>query len=225
MPDSIVHRHGGNRITNLLGRAFGKLTVVKKDSSRSHAHSYWECVCECGNRKLVRGSHLITGDVRSCGCSSWAFRLPRVVTHGMSKHPLYAVWRSMVRRCCDPRRPEWASYGGRGIIVCDRWRGSFSNFYEDMGPSYQPNLSLDRIDNDGPYCKENCRWATSKQQQNNMRTNIRITFREQSHTVAEWAELVGLPRNAIYCRLRMGWTIDRALSEPLHRKCHTITCP
>jgi hypothetical protein len=134
----------------------------------------------------------------------------------MSKTPLYKRWLAMVGRCTLPNWAGYPAYGGRGIRVCDRWR-RFEAFAEDMGPSFNPRLSLDRIDVDGDYEPGNCRWATQKQQCRNTTVNRILTWHGQSHTVAEWSEIVGINRVTIGVRLHRGWPLDRVLGRPPKR--------
>ncbi len=107
----------------------------------------------------------------------------------------YGIWRGMIRRCRDPRNNAWAHYGGRGITVCDEWAESFGAFMRDVGPRPTPNHSLERVNNDGSYCKSNCRWATKIEQANNKRTSTRITIRCRTQTVAQWKREMGIPRS------------------------------
>lgn len=120
----------------------------------------------------------------------------------------------MLNRCYDERDAGYPNYGARGIVVCDRWRESFSNFLEDMGerPS---GMTLDRFDNDKPYSKENCRWATKRQQIRNRRITWRIEYQRQTKPVAEWAEIVGIDYYVLKDRLRKGWPVEKAMSQPV----------
>jgi len=118
----------------------------------------------------------------------------------------------MIQRTTNPRRSNYAYYGGRGIKVCERWR-TFENFYADMGPTYADGLTLDRIDPDGDYCPENCRWANPIKQSQNRRNCAAIEWRGRSLVAAEWDRVLGLNRNTVGARLRRGWSVERALTE------------
>jgi hypothetical protein len=130
----------------------------------------------------------------------------------MSKDPMFLSWCAMRRRCSNPADSAYPSYGGRGITVCDRWQ-VFENFLADMG--YRPaGMSLGRIDNDQGYCPENCRWESSRQQNNNKRNNRFIEAFGESATVPEWARRLGIPHTTIETRIARGWLPERALTQP-----------
>lgn len=135
------------------------------------------------------------------------------------KCPEYKVWASMKNRCYNPKdRRSWLPYGGRGITICERWRNSFAAFLADMGRRPSPQHQLDRIDNDGPYCPENCRWATRKEQANNRRNNHFITHDGVTLTLTQWAERTGIPYGTLKARLKAGWVEGDVVSRPLDRK-------
>lgn len=121
------------------------------------------------------------------------------------KHPLYSIWKNMKSRCYNPNRVAYKDYGGRGISVCDRWRHSFMSFYEDMLEGYEEGLSLDREDNDGNYCKENCRWINRAMQNRNQRKSLKLLYKGKYVTEAELSEITGIPRTTIQQRRRAGW--------------------
>lgn len=141
-----------------------------------------------------------------------------VVKHGYAirvkgKQPKeYTRWLNMMHRCYKPYCPEYANYGDRGIFVCERWH-KFSNFLQDMGEA-PPGRSLDRINNDGPYCPENCRWATSDEQHRNRRVTVFLEHEGISKTINEWSVKLGIKPITLYFRHRRGWSVDRILSQP-----------
>lgn len=155
----------------LPGEIFGRLTVVvkvrRKDGTKGDP--YYLCECECGEVSTVRGYSLIYGSTKSCGCLQ--AEIFQGETHGMSDSTEYGSWRHMKGRCHCKTDKDYERYGGRGIIVCDRWRYSFEKFYEDMGPKTNPQFSVERLDNDAGYFPYNCVWALPEQQLNNKSTN------------------------------------------------------
>lgn len=195
---------------DLTGRVFGMLTVVGYVGQDRQKMSLWLCQCACGASTVVRGPSLLrkTDPTKSCGCLSRA----AAKTHGATKTPEYGVWRNMYQRCTNPNNPQYRNYGGRGIRVCARWRESFDNFLADMGARPSPQHSIDRIDTNGNYTPENCRWATPVQQSNNKNDNRLITYQGQTHTLAEWSRLIGMSKKGLSWRLNNGWTVEDALS-------------
>lgn len=209
------------RLIDLTGKRFGRLTVIGR-ATRTGKNTYWLCRCDCGGQKNVSRSNLINGQVQSCGCLRVEKTVARHRKHGMSNTRLYSVWKAMLERCYEPKADRYPIYGGRGISVCDEWRKSFSAFYIwAQSNGYLEGLTIDRINVNGNYCPENCRWATRMEQQNNMRTNHLITFRGQTKTIAEWSREIGVDRHVLGSRIRNGWSIERALTEPVHTEKRT----
>jgi hypothetical protein len=182
---------------------YGRLEVI------GNAKGGWLCRCDCGTEKVIRTQALTSGATQSCGCYQDSVR-HRARSHGMTYEPIYRLWVSMVDRCTRPSVPNFAFYGARGITVCERWR-TFENFYADMG-NRPDGMSLDRRDNTRGYEPENCRWAALKVQSRNTRSNRLLTLNGKTATVAEWAELLGMPPQTIASRLRRGKSIEQALT-------------
>ena len=193
---------------NLAGMKFGKLKVIEFSYMGPKGHSYWLCQCECGNYKIVRGSHLKSGNVKTCGCVA-----PRK-THGMSGTRLYNIWENMFQRCYNKTDHAYERYGGRGISVCSEWKDFESFFKWSIDHGYSKSLSIDRKDNDGNYSPSNCRWATPKQQANNTRKNRLITFEGRTQTMIQWAREKGINQSTLSMRInKYGWSAERALRK------------
>ncbi len=194
---------------DLVGQAFGRLTVVELRGRDRFGSALWLCRCECGGDVVVRAGSLLSGNSQSCGC----LRIDRTrdsnTKHGMYGDPTYRVWSSMVQRCTNPKNPAYPEYGGRGITVCDGW-SKFENFVSDMGvrPS---GMSLDRRDNDKGYSKENCRWAASQQQVVNRRNVKQYEYNGRLLTLAEWSRELQIPTTTMYRRVSKAGSVEKAL--------------
>lgn len=205
------------RFVDITGQTFGRLQVIGYMGKARNNHSLWLCRCDCGNTAVVRGSCLRTGVTRSCGCLAKEVASKTHRIHGRAKTRLYAAWKAMRQRCYDKDHPGYHNYGGRGIRVCERWQ-SFENFAEDMGPSFRPGLSLDRIDVNGDYEPGNCRWATRQEQANNTRANRTVVIHGEILTIAQAARRIGIRPNVVHKRIHNGWSVYDALFTPLGGK-------
>ncbi len=156
---------------NLLGKKFGRLTVVCFAKNSSLGKTMWACLCDCGNKRIIESSHLQTGNTKSCGCYR-AGRVGRKAKHGQHGSIEYKTWESMITRCTNPNASNYAYYGGRGITVCDRWR-DFRLFFADMGSRGSKKLTIERIDNNKGYEPKNCCWASKTAQCRNSRLDKR----------------------------------------------------
>lgn len=205
------------KFSDLTGQKFGRLTVLERCPSDDHG-AKWLCQCDCGNMTTVRAYALKSGHAVSCGCYRLDRCLSVVTTHGESGTLLHKVWRGMKDRCYDENSPAYKYYGGRGILVCSEWKDSFQSFRSwALQHGYSPGLSIDRIDVNGPYSPENCRWVDRYIQMNNTRRNHFLEFQGERHTVSEWSRIVGISVRCLFSRLRRGWSIEDTLITPPKR--------
>ena len=195
-----------------VGEKYGRLTVIENH----HPKDEVVCRCECGNIKVARATNVFYGGTRSCGCLS---KEGNNLIHGDgrkgNRKRLYTIWKSMRERCTAPNQNRYKNYGGKGIKVCSDW-DDYSVFKDwALNNGYSDDLSIDRIDVNGDYCPENCRWATTKEQANNTTANHRITIDGITHTMSEWSEISGIKISTIFARLKYGWNERDAVFKPL----------
>lgn len=211
------------KFKNLTGRTFGRLTVESYAGRCGHTH-LWNCICSCENKtkKQVHGSALLGGLTRSCTCLLRETTIKRSYRHGGS--PVgkvlaeYNIYMGILKRCYNKNDHAYDRYGGSGIVVCDLWIGphGFANFYADMGKRPSSKHSIDRFpDQNGPYSRDNCRWATDKEQARNQRKNHLITHEGETLCLSEWSERTGIYCGTILRRLKLGWSAHDALSVPV----------
>lgn len=199
----------------LMTRTFGRLTLIAREGKTSLVS------CSCGTAcKRVRSNDLFQGKINSCGCArSEHARGPlkqRNRTHGRTNTTEYRIWVDMRRRCTKSKRPDFHRYGGRGIGVSEEWYRNFETFLADMGERPE-GTSLERRDNDGNYCKDNCYWATKEEQSRNTRQNRRIMVRGEEMIVADAARRYGMTKNCLLLRLKRGMSPDDAIANPPSR--------
>lgn len=208
---------------DLTGQRFGRLTVIKEAepmvyreaSGRKRTLRRWWCRCDCGNNIVAIQTNLHSGKTKSCGClrkalaSSWCSEKNR--SHGLTGSRLFRIFSGIKQRCLNRNDKAFSSYGGRGVSVCKEWLGNegFKHFYDwAMENGYSDDLSIDRINNDGPYAPWNCRWVDKRTQQNNRRSNIVIELHGKKHTQREWADILSVSVDKIRYYRAKGLTGD-----------------
>lgn len=196
------------RYKDHTGKRFGRLLVLELSEITDKSIVKWKCLCDCGTVKILRVGLLTGGDAISCGC----YNLQRSTTHGDSKKRLYIIWRNMQYRCFIKTNQDFENYGGRGITVCDRWR-RYENFREDMGASYKPGLSLDRISTNGNYEPGNCKWSTVLEQNRNKRNNRILDSPWGEIIISVAAEKSGISKSTILYRLNAGKSMEEIFKE------------
>jgi hypothetical protein len=198
----------------IIGSKFGRLTIISYEGD-----SNWLCKCDCGIQKEIKYSSLKRGDTRSCGCYRKEQTAINNTTHGMKDTKIYSVWMSMKDRCYRPGMSNYKYYGGRGIKMCKRWI-KFENFKNDMYESYlehikyNKNTRLDRINNNGDYCKKNCQWLTHKENCNKTRQCHYITYNGETRTISEWSECLFINYDKLERRLnKFKWPVEKAFNK------------
>jgi hypothetical protein len=203
------------------GNRYGRWTVLRRDSGYHQGAAMWICRCDCGTILSVRGQNLRNGLSGSCGCLQKEVSAKRQIgdfKYGETETrsiPEYKIWENMKQRCLNSRNNHFDRYGGRGITVCPEWISSFDTFLADMGPWPGTGYSIERVNNGSGYCKDNCRWATRKEQGRNKRNNRLVHHGGKTKTIAEWAEVAGLPYITIWTRIRKGWPMEEVLGPRL----------
>ena len=213
-----------HNIRDLTGEIFGRLTVVRLLDKRSkHNSIYWECVCDCGKVIEVMGRSLKSGHTKSCGCYRSDLLVKENFKHGMSRDPLNSVFSRMKDRCYNEKDLAYHNYGARGIYIGEEWLLDRSSFFTwAFNNGYTVGLEIDRIDNNGPYSPENCRWVTCKQNSRNKRNNHFLTFEGKIQTIAEWADEMELKYSTVAARIRRGYSIEKVLSTTNLRTGHSL---
>lgn len=206
--------------TYLIGKTFGKLTVVTYHRERINGRLkiFCDCICDCGNTKTVAKTALVGGDQVSCGCERTSRIREVATTHGLSNTRLYSIHKDMNRRCYNRNNKSYEDYGGRGIKVCRQWRGKpgFLNFYNwALSHGYDESLTLDRIDNGMDYEPDNCRWSNVEEQANNKRNNVNITINGETKTKTQWARDYGINYHTVCSRINKGMDPVAAVITPV----------
>lgn len=221
------------KFIDLTGQRFGRLIVIERvvDKERENKQhtTFWKCICDCGGQIVCSRNHLLDGHIRSCGCLHDENSKTSNKTHGLYHTRIHAIWTNMIQRCTNPKNKKYYRYGGRGIKVCDEWR-KFENFYNwSVDNGYNEFLkakqcTIDRKNNDGDYCPENCRWTTSTVQSGNKSDNVYLTFNGETHSSPEWAEIIGISSKVISERKRKGWTDEKCLTTPVRENYKKVIC-
>lgn len=202
---------------DLKGKQFSRLRVLYYEGLRK-----WVCQCSCGKMRVVSAGHLKSGNTKSCGCLQKDTNIARLTKHGgaaQGSRSEYQIWKGIRKRIYNSRAASYSRYGGRGISICERWEDSFENFLADMGARPSPQHSVDRRDNDGDYCPENCYWATASQQNRNTGRKLILTYKGESKPLAEWAESIGMRYRQLYRRIYTNkMTLEHAIETPIGGK-------
>ena len=200
---------GRLKVAEALPENDWKVYVIK---GKRHVRPVVRAVCVCGARWEGQLASLTNGHTTSCGCAKRerTANMGRAnIKHGLRTDPAYDNYKDMLRRCYDNRNPNYPRYGGRGIVVCDRWKESIANFIKDMGPKPGPGYSVERVNNDGPYCAENCVWLPKEQQARNKSNTIRVAYGGESLTLSQLVEKTKIAYRTLLRRYNVGDTGER----------------
>ena len=204
------------KFIDLTNQKFNRLTVLERDKSKRN-RTMWKCRCDCGNIVYVASYPLKSGGTKSCGCFKSECLGNTMRKHNLNNTRIYHIWKGIRKRCNNPHDSNFKIYGGRGIKVCDEWNDFMSFYNWSMQNGYKDNLTIDRINVNGNYEPSNCRWVDIKTQLNNTRTNHFITFEGKTLTLTQWANLYNLRQETLRYRLKIGWSIEKALTTPVKR--------
>jgi hypothetical protein len=207
-----------SKLKDITGNKYNRLTVIKLVSLKGSDGPEWECLCDCGNTKVVSGHSLKRGQTKSCGCLFKEVRKTANITHGRTGTAEYRSWNAMQQRCTNINHESYKEYGGRGITICSEWLNSFAQFFDDMGEIPEKGMSLDRIDVNKGYYKDNCRWATLHTQARNTTRNVNITIDGVTKCAVDWASYAGISDDCILQRHKRGITGLRLLSKKVQNK-------
>ena len=210
---------------DLTGQRFGRLVVIERVESHiqpsGQRKTRWLCQCDCGNTKIVQYSQLKSGKTKSCGCLAREKSKKRLITHGLSHTRLFIVWTGIKARCFNSKVIYYKDYGGRGIKMCEEWEKDFMAFKEwALTHGYDEKAergecTIDRIDVNGDYSPDNCRFINMQEQCNNKRNNRLIAYEGKTYTIQQWCKILGIKYTTLKSRLNLGWPIEKALTTPL----------
>lgn len=212
---------------DITGQRFNRLVVVsfshtEKGNGRNYK-TYYNCICDCRKTCIVEGAKLRNGHTQSCGCYRHTRQVEANTKHNGRHSRLYVVWCNMKGRCYNPNDNRYSNYGARGITVCKEWKddfGAFRQWAEMNGyraDAKRGDCTLDRIDNDKDYSPSNCRWTDNQTQANNKTSNVFLTYKGETKTLAEWSRIIGIDADTLGSRIRKGWTVEKTFETPLKK--------
>lgn len=209
--------HDGKKHKLYKGQKIGRLTVLSFSHRDEASKAHILCKCDCGIEKTFEATSLCRR-TRSCGCLSAEMSSKRVRTHGLTRTRIYVIWQNMMYRCYKENSTSYKNYGAKGIDVCEEWH-IFENFYKDMFKGYSDKLTLDRIDNNKGYSKENCRWSSYSKQNRNRKNNHIVIFKGRQMCLADAVDISGLNYTTVERRINQhGWDAEKALTTPVRKK-------
>ena len=210
---------------DISGLKFNYLTVLNlhhkvkrfnKDGTSKGYIEYWLCQCDCGNKTVVEKQKIISGHTSSCGCFCKAQIRKTHSKHNLSNTRIFRIWGDIKTRCTNPNSRAYKYYGQNNIVMCDEWKNDFQVFNDwAMSNGYADELTIDRIDVNGNYEPSNCRWVGMKVQNRNKHNSRMITYKNETHNLSEWAEILGINYKALFKRLSDGWSVEKAFSTPI----------
>lgn len=193
------------------GQKYGRLTILSTHCKIGTYRYYALCNCDCGTKNvLARIDHIRSRNNVGCGCT----QREAATKHGQWGHPLFHIWQKMIYRCQNPQDKRYKYYGGRGITICDKWKG-VTQFIADMESTYKKGLQIERIDNDKGYSPENCRWATQTEQARNKSSNVKLSHNNKTLCLGEWSQITGISYGTLWERFKiLGWPAEKTLTTP-----------
>ncbi len=201
------------KFIDLTGKKFNRWTVLKRVENDKYNNPQYLCKCECGTVKIIRGYALKKGASKSCGCLIRETSKINHTLHGLTNTRIFNIWHGLKNRCFLKTNKDFKNYGARGIKVCDEWKNNFMFFYSwAMANGYKDNLTIDRIDVNGDYCPKNCRWVDRKTQANNRRSTKKITYKNNTYSITQWARVFRIKKSSLFYRLNKGTPFEKAIT-------------